>query len=76
MSSGKENYGEKLRTYTGHAPYLAQTLLPDFYKSNSAMRDFIASSGLEFEPAPTFTRDVLESRSKLLYAITKKIWGV
>ena len=38
--------------------------------------DFIKESGLQFEPAPTFTRDTLEARSQLLYAIAKKIWGV
>jgi len=32
-SSGNERYADKLRTYAGSAPYLAQTLLPDFYKS-------------------------------------------
>jgi hypothetical protein len=40
-SSGNERYADKLRTYTGSAPYSAQTLLPDFYKSNSAIKDFI-----------------------------------
>ena len=75
-SSSNEPYAQKLRTYTGGAPYLAQTLVPDFYKSNSAMANFIAVSGLEFESAPVFTRDALEARSKLLYAIAKKIWGV
>lgn len=76
ISSSNESYADKLATYTGHAPYLAQTLLPDFYKSNSAMKDFIARSGLAFEAAPKFTREVLESRSKLLFAIARQIWSV
>lgn len=76
QSSGNELYVDKLRTYTGSAPYLAQTLVPDFYKSNSAMQSFIQTSGLEFKPVPQFTRDVLEKRSELLYAITKRIWNV
>jgi hypothetical protein len=75
-SSGKEPYADKLRTYTGSAPYLAQTLVPDFYKSNCAMAQFIKNSGLVFEPLPRFTREALEKRSELLYAITKHIWGV
>jgi hypothetical protein len=75
-SSKNEPYADKLATYTGHAPYLAQTLVPDFYKSNSAMRDFIAESGLAFEAAIEFTCDVLESRSKLLFNIAKQIWDV
>ena len=33
ISSGKELYRDKLRTYTGSTPLLAQTLAPDFYKS-------------------------------------------
>lgn len=75
-SSGNESYAEKLRTYTGSAPYLAQTLVPDFYKSNSTMKTFVEQSGLAFAPAPQFTRDTLEKRSELLYAITKRIWQV
>ncbi len=76
QSSGAEAYSEKLRTYTGSAPYLAQTLVSDFYKSNSAMAKFMDESGLEFSAVPEFTRHALEQRSELLYAITKKIWDV
>ena len=75
-SSGAERYAAKLKTYTGSAPHLAQTLVPDFYKSNAAMSTFIQTSGLQFAPEPQFTRDALERRSELLYAVTKKIWGV
>ncbi len=74
ISSGNEQYADKLRTYTGSAPYLAQTLLPDFYKSYSGIKDFIRSSGLNFVPAEQFTRGILEARSQLLYEITSKIW--
>jgi hypothetical protein len=73
-SSGNELYADKLRTYTGSAPYLAQTLLPDFYKSYSAMKDFIINSELAFESAEQFTRDTLGARSQLIYKITCKIW--
>jgi hypothetical protein len=75
-SSGAEPYAKKLKTYTGSAPYLAQTLVPDFYKSHSAMGDFIQESGLTFAPTEQFTRETLEKRSQLLYAITRKIWDV
>lgn len=74
QSSGKEVYADKLRTYTGSAPYLAQTLVPDFYKTNSAMKTFVEQAHLKFEPCPKFTRETLEKRSELLYAITKIIW--
>ncbi|HAP68085.1 MAG TPA: hypothetical protein DCQ99_10060 [Nitrospinae bacterium] len=76
QSSGAETYAEKLRTYTGSAPYLAQTLVADFYKSNSAMTEFMKYSGLQFSAVPNFTLEALEQRSKLLYNITKKIWNV
>ncbi len=75
-SSGNECYKDKLRTYTGSAPYQAQTLVPDFYKSNSAMTAFIQESGLEFASAEQFNRDTLEKRSKLLYKISCKIWDI
>jgi hypothetical protein len=75
-SSSNEPYSEKLRTYTGSAPYLAQTLVLDFYKSNTAMQAFKQQSCLEFVPAPAFTRETLEKRSELLYAITRRIWQV
>ncbi len=74
ISSGNEQYADKLKTYTGSAPYLAQTLVPDFYKSYSAIKDLISNSGINFSPAEQFTREVLEARSQLLYQITIKIW--
>lgn len=76
QSSGAEPYREKLRTYTGSAPYLARTLVSDFYKANSAMKKFMEYSGIEFAAVPEFTRESLEQRSELMYAITKKIWDV
>jgi hypothetical protein len=76
MSSGKERYASKLRTYTGSAPYIAQTLVPDFYKANSAMQRLSQQSELRFSPEPEFTRETLEKRSELLYTITKRIWQV
>lgn len=75
-SSGAEPYSEKLRTYSGKATYFAQTLVPDFYKSHAAIKTFIAESGLPFTPASSFTRDTLDDRSKLLYAITNRVWGI
>ena len=76
ISSRNERYSEKLRTYTGSAPYLARTLVPDFYKANMAMQSFMQISQLNFAGAPQFTRETLEKRSELLYAITKRIWQV
>ena len=75
IKSNNEPYSKKLQTYTGSAPYLAQTLVPDFYMNSSAMEKFIEESGLEFAPAGKFTRETLEKRSQLLYAITTRIWN-
>jgi hypothetical protein len=75
-SSGNESYVKKLKTYTGSAPYLAQTLVDDFYKSNSAMTKLVEDSDLAFQAEPIFDLDTLERRSKLLYEMTKEIWDV
>jgi len=76
ISSSNECYADKIRTYTGSAPYLAQTLVPDFYTKHAAFRDFIAQSKLPFEPVPQFTRNALENRSKLIHEIAKRIWQI
>ena len=76
ISSNNELYVDKLRTYTGNAPYLAQTLVEDFYKSNSAMKEFQERSGTKFVAEPDFSRDALERRSELFYKIAKEIWQV
>jgi len=75
-SSGNERYANKLRTYTGSAPYLARTLVADFYKSNTAVKKFMKNSGLVFAPAPQFSLKTLEERSELLFEMTRKIWNV
>ena len=43
---------------------------------NAAMQTFKQETSLDFSPAAAFTRDTLEKRSELFYAITKKIWQV
>jgi hypothetical protein len=76
-SSGNEIYTEKLKTYTGSAPYWAQTLVKDFYKSNISMRDFIANSGFDFKAIPkVFDSAALEYRSELLFEIVRRIWNI
>ncbi len=75
-SSGNEKYADKLRTYTGSAPYWAQTLVEDFYKSNTTMVDFQGSTGLAFAPIRVFDRKALEDRSRLLFEIVKRIWNI
>lgn len=76
QSSNAESFADKLKTYCGSAPYLAQTLVPDFYKSNSAMKSFKEKTGLKFVAVSQFTREALDQRSELMYEITKRIWQV
>jgi len=75
QSSKNEVYKEKLRTYTGSAPYLAQTLVADFYKSNSAIKSFKVNSGLQFASIEEFDKQALESRCLLMYEIAKRVWS-
>jgi hypothetical protein len=74
QSSKAEPYKDKLRTYTGSAPYLAQSLVANFYKSNSAMKTFEEESGLKLAPIDDFSLEALEARSELIYSIVQKIW--
>lgn len=73
QSSNNEIYSEKLKTYV-NTNYWNQTLLKDFYKSKLDFTDFINRSKLPFEPIDKFDGLALESRSKLLFEIVKKIW--
>jgi hypothetical protein len=75
-SSGNESYANKLRTYIGKAPYWSQALAADFYKSHAAIKDFCTSSGLPFHQVPVFDREALGYRSKLMYQIICRIWGL
>lgn len=75
QSSSNEPYKKKLKTYL-HTLCWNQTLLKDFYKSHTSMKAFMKTSGLAFKPIPdTFGPDALESRSRLLFEILKKIWA-
>lgn len=73
QSSGNESYSEKLRTYQ-HTLYWNQTLMEDFYHSNTSIRRFINETGLGIKSISVFNKEAIEERSRLLYEICKKIW--
>lgn len=74
ISSGAEKYENKLETYVG-TNLFNQTLLPEFYHSNIDFRKFITNYNLEFKPIPHLNINTIEKRTKLLFGITKLIWG-
>ena len=82
ISSGNESYSEgKVHTYTNpNALEWAGTLVSSFYHSNPNFekfnKQFQIETGVDFHYIENFNKDALEYRSKLLYAIIKKIWEV
>jgi hypothetical protein len=58
------------------APDLAKTLVPNFYKSNCAMKDFMERSDLAFTPAISIYSGNSGTTLRAFYEITKRIWGV
>ena len=74
QSSGNERYVDKLKTYSGTLLW-SQTLCPEFYHSNKDFEDFASNYNLNFKPIEVYDRDAVIGRQKLLYEITKIIWG-
>jgi uncharacterized protein with ParB-like and HNH nuclease domain len=74
ISSGKEPYNEKLKSYAGTLHW-NETLCEDIkYKSNLDFRDMMDKYKLKFKPLDTFGPVELEERHKLLFDIAKLIW--
>lgn len=73
ISSGNELYADKLKSYA-NTLYWNETLREDSYKSKLDFRNFIEEEKLDFQPLSKFGPDELESRHKLLFSISKKIW--
>jgi len=74
LSSNKENYREKLKTYS-HGTLWARTLTEDFYHKNPDFDDFCKKYKLQFRPIKEFTQESIEERQKLLFEITKLVWS-
>ncbi|WP_289064179.1 DUF262 domain-containing protein [uncultured Zobellia sp.] len=73
ISSNNEPYIEKLKTYA-NTLYWNETLREDTYKSKLDMRDLKQKFKLDLEPMNQFGKDELETRQKLLFAISQNIW--
>ena len=79
ISSGNEYYSDKLKTYSNGLVW-GKTLTSDFYHSNKRFDDFNSAfrteTQLQFENFDLFDKNTLDSRSKLLYEIIKKVWSI
>lgn len=79
ISSGNEEYEEKLKTYSNGLVW-GHTLCQDFYHSNlnfTAFNDKLQKKyGVSFKPYDKFDKTALEERTQLLYQLVKIIWEV
>ena len=73
-SSGNETYTDKLRTYNVAGTYYARTLLEDMYHKKVNFKNFVKQSKLDFKAYPTFDKNAIEERQRLLYNLSKLIW--
>lgn len=73
ISSGAERYEDKLKTYVG-TNLLNQTLLSDFYHRHLDFKKFIEEYKLDFNPISHLDTNSIESRTRLLFNMTKIIW--
>jgi uncharacterized protein with ParB-like and HNH nuclease domain len=74
ISSNNEPYGEKLKSYA-NTLYWNETLRADSYKSKLDMKELRERHRLDLEPYEQFGPEELEARHRLLFEITKIIWG-
>jgi uncharacterized protein with ParB-like and HNH nuclease domain len=74
ISSGNEPYSEKLESYS-NTLYWNETLRADSYKSKLDMKELRERHKLDLKPFEQFGPKELEARHRLLFEITKIIWG-
>ena len=79
ISSGNEEYKDKLKTYNNGLVW-GKTLVDTFYHTNKKFEEFNVQfeeeTECEFKPIEKFDKEALEYRSTLLYWIVKEIWEV
>ena len=79
ISSGNEEYEEKLKTYSNGLMW-GHSLCDEFYHSNLNFTKFNEKLqkeyGISFKSYQKFDKEALEERSKLLYQLVKIIWEV
>ena len=74
ISSSNEPYSKKLESYA-NTLYWNETLRADSYKSKLDMKELRERHKLDLKPFAQFGPDELEARHRLLFEITKIIWG-
>lgn len=74
QSSNNEPYANKLKTYSGTLLW-NESLRDDLYKSNKDLTVWIDMSNINMHAMPSFGRDELEERHKLLFELFSKIWA-
>ena len=79
ISSGNEEYSDKLKTYSSGLIW-GHSLCVDFYHANKDFANFNCSLkeriSAEFKPFNKFDKEALSERSLLLYNLIKVIWEV
>lgn len=79
ISSGNENYIDKLKTYSNGLIW-GKTLVSTFYHANKKFNDFNQEfenkTRNRFKSLDVFNKESLEYRSKLLFDVVKEIWEV
>lgn len=79
ISSGNEEYPNKLKTYTSGLVW-GHTLNEDYYHCNKDFDAFnqrlLSLTNVQFAPIAEFNQDALYQRSRLLYEIVKLIWEI
>jgi uncharacterized protein with ParB-like and HNH nuclease domain len=74
ISSSNEPYKEKLKSYA-NTLYWNETLRADSYKSKLDIKELRERYKLDLKPFDQFGPDELEARHRLLFEISKIIWG-
>lgn len=73
ISSSNEPFKKKLKSYA-KTLHWNESLREDSYKSKKDFTSFMKKEGFKFEAYEKFGPKELESRQKLLFEITKKLW--
>lgn len=77
ISSGNEEYADKLKTYSNGLVW-GHTLCDDFYHANPDFNDFNKKlekeNGVKFEGIAKFNKEALDKRTGLLFELVKIIW--
>lgn len=79
ISSGNEEYADKLKTYSAGLVW-GHTLVDAFHHVNKDLEAFneylYSKCGIHICPIAVFDKDALEQRNKLLYEMVKIIWEI